>query len=221
MKTETEVIVKPATAEDVRQMTASGAAALELFRTSQVPVCVHAPPAHRSGRIVAAVNLSTSTSTSRREKLNEQVVLAAAQLSLSEHAELHLVGVTDLDRDRLYESILRPAQYRRYLAEDRGDLHRSLKDLTRRLDSRAVVHLVEGNSLDALEKVLLELDADVVTLGRDDSAPRAGMFGVYFAERLFVRIDRSVLLVPPGAWIRAEGQPATATTPYRPAHLQT
>jgi hypothetical protein len=196
---DTDLIVKAASAEDARHMTASGAAALHLLRASQVPVWVYAPTRRRSGRVVAAVNLSRSASASRREQLNEHVALAAARLSLLEPAELHVVCVADLTRDRLYESILQPAQYRRYLAEDRGDLRQSLAELSTRLGPRSVPHLVEGNSLEALEKLVRELEADVVTLGRDDSTTQAGMFGVYFAERLFCRINRSVLLVPPAA----------------------
>jgi hypothetical protein len=189
----TDLIVKATSAGDVRQMTASGTAALHLLRASQVPVWLYAPPARRSGRVVAAVNFSGTAS--ERKKLNEQVVLAAARLSLLEPAELHVVCVADRARDRLYESILRPAEYRRYLAKDRDDLRRSLTDLTTRLGRRAVPHLVEGNAVGTLEKIVLDLEADAVTLGREDADVRAGVFGGYFAERLFSRIDRSVLLV--------------------------
>ncbi|HEY3497114.1 MAG TPA: hypothetical protein VGK73_20590 [Polyangiaceae bacterium] len=185
-----DLIVKATSAADVRQMTVSGAAALHLLRTSPVPVLLHAPPARRSGRIIAAVNLSGTTPESK--KLDEQVVLAAAQLSRLESAELHVVCVADRARDRLYESILHPAQYRRYLAEDRDDLRRSLAALTARLGPRSVPHLVEGNAVDALGTIAIELEADAVTLGRADAD--AGVGG-YFAERLFCRIDRSVLLV--------------------------
>ena len=185
-----DLIVKATSAADVRQMTVSGAAALHLLRTSPVPVLLHAPPARRSGRVIAAVNLSGTAPEGK--KLDEHVVLAAARLSRLEPAELHVVCVADSARDRLYESILQPAQYRRYLAEDRDDLRRSLASLTARLGPRSVPHLVEGNAVDALETIALELEADAVTLGRDDTD--AGIGG-HFAERLFCRIDRSVLLV--------------------------
>jgi nucleotide-binding universal stress UspA family protein len=190
------VIVKETSAADVRQMTHSGTAALHLLRESQVPVWLHAPPARRSGRVVAVVNFSEG---SEGEKMNERVVLAAERLSLLEPAELHIVCVADHARDRLYESILSPAQYRRYLAKDRDDLRRSLADMVTRLGPRAVPHLVEGNAVDELEKIVLELDADAVTMGRHDSDQLAGMAGLHVAERLFCRIDRSVLLVTPDA----------------------
>lgn len=194
-RSDTDLIVKATSAADVQRMTVSGAAALHLLRASQVPVWLYAPPVRRSGRILAAVNLSGTSS--ERALLNEHVVLAAARLALVESAELHVVCVADSARDRLYQSILRPAQYRRYLAKDRGELRRSLEELTHRLGARTVPHLVEGNALEALEKIVRELDADVVTLGRRDTDPCASMFGTYFSERLFCRVDRSVLLVTP------------------------
>jgi len=207
-RSETDLIVKATSAADVRQMTVSGAAALHLLRASPVPVWLYAPPVRRSGRVVAVVNLSGMAS--ERDQLDEHVMLAAARLSLLEPAELHVVCVADRARDRLYESILRPAQYRRHLAKDRGELRRSLADLTTRLGPRSVPHLVEGNAVEALEKIVLELEADVVTLGRHDAGARTGMLGVYFAERLFCRIDRSVLLVTPERGsVRARANPGT------------
>jgi nucleotide-binding universal stress UspA family protein len=188
-----DLIVKATSADDVRQMTLSGAAALHLLRASHVPVWLYAPPARVSGRVVAAVNLSGTASECA--KLNEHTVLAAAWLSLLEGAELHVVCVADRARDRLYQSILRPAEYRRFLARDRAELRQSLTELTTQLGARAVPHLVEGNALEALEKIVLELEADAVTLGRRDRDPCASMLGTYFAERLFCRLNRSVLLV--------------------------
>jgi hypothetical protein len=188
------LIVKATSAADVRQMTASGMAALHLLRASQVPVWLFAPPARGKNRIVAAVNLSGKAG--ERDPLNEHVMLAAAWLSLLESAELHVVCVADRARDRLYDSILRPAQYRRYLAKDREALRRSLTELAARIGPRAVPHLVEGNALEEIEKLVLELEAETVTLARDDAD---GMPGVDFAERLFCHIDRSVLLVTPDA----------------------
>ncbi len=188
------LIVKATTAADVRQMSVSGAAALYLLRVSKVPVWLCAPPTARSGRVVAVVHLSGAAP--EREPLDEQVVLAAAWLSLLESAELHVVCVADRARDRLYDSILRPAQYRRYLEKDREDLRRSLLHLTSRIGPRSVPHLLEGNALEEIEKLVLELQADAVTLGRDDAG---GTLGSYFAERLFCRLDRSVLLVAPEA----------------------
>jgi nucleotide-binding universal stress UspA family protein len=191
----TDLIVKATSAGDVRQLTVSGTAALHLLRASQVPVWLYAPPPHRSGRVVAAVNLSNPAP--EHTKLNEHVVLAAARLSRLESAELHVVCVADRARDRVFESILRPAEYRHFLAKDRSELRRSLTDLTNRLAPRAVPHLVEGNALEVIEKMVHDLEADAVTLGRDDADARGGIGG-YLAERLFCRIDRSVLLVAPG-----------------------
>lgn len=190
-----DLIVKATSAADVQRMTGSGSAALHLLRASQVPVWLYAPPARRSGRVVAAVNLSGMSS--ERALLNEHVVLAAARLALVEAAELHVVCVADSARDRLYQGILRPAQYRRYLTKDRAELRRSLQELTHRFGARTVPHLVEGNALDALDTIVRELDADLVTVGRRDADPCASMFGTYFSERLFCRVARSVLLVTP------------------------
>ncbi len=195
-RNDADLILKATSAADVRQMTVSGTAALHLLRASHVPVWLYAPSARRSGRVVAAVNLS---GMAENEELNEHVVLAGAWLALLEGAELHVVCVADNARDRLYKSILRPAQYRRYLSKDRGQLERALTDLTNRLGPRSVPHLVEGDALEALPKFALELDADAVILGRRDADPCASMFGTYFAERLFCRTDRSVLLVASGS----------------------
>ncbi len=187
-----DLIFKATSAADVREMTVSGVTALHLLRASQVPVFLYAPPARRGGRVVAVVELEGCGS--ERQALNERVLLAAARLSLLESAELHLACVADRGRDRLYESILRPSQYRNYIARDRDDLRRSLSDMTARLAPLAVPHLVEGNPVDALARLVLELDADAVTLGRDGAGMRAGSGGVC-PERLFCRIDRSMLLV--------------------------
>jgi hypothetical protein len=188
-----DTMIVEARAADVREMTASGVVALQLLRASRSPVWLKAHPACRGGRIVAAVNLCGAGAA--REHLNDLVVRAAARLSRSELAELHVVGVADHSRDRVYESLLSPAQYQDYFSQSRGELQRSLHDLIARLAPYAVPHLVEGNALDALEKLMLELGADIVTLGRDDRDARAEMPGVYFAEQLFCRIDRSVLVV--------------------------
>lgn len=209
-RSDTDLIVKATSAGDVRRMTVSGAAGLHLLRASHVPVWLYAPPARRTGRVVAAVSLSGTSAECAT--LNEHAVLAAAWVSLLEGAELHVVCVADRARDRLYESILRPAEYRRYLSRDRAELQRSLTELTTRLGARGVPHLVEGNAVEALERVVLDLEADAVTLGRRDRDPCAGMLGTYFAERLFCRIDRSVLLVtPPQSFVRSKVEPRDST----------
>lgn len=191
---ETDLIIKAASGADVRRMNACGTTALHLLRGSEVPVWLYAPPARRSGRVVAAVGLP-----SRRldgEHLDQQVVLAAARLSGLEDAELHVVCVADRARDRLYENILSAAEYRRYLAKDRAVLRRSLVNLTTLLGPRSVPHLVEGDALEVLAKTVVELDADTLTVGRAYTGARAGMSGSSFAERLFTRVGSSVLLVP-------------------------
>lgn len=208
-RSDTHLILKATSAADVRRMTASGMAALHLLRASHLPVWLYTPPARRSGRVVAAVNLSGMAAN---EELNEHIVLAGAWLALLEGAELHVVCVADHARDRLYKSILPPAQYRRYLTRDRSELQRSLASLTTRFGPRPVPHLVEGDAVEELQNIVVELSADAVILGRRDRDPCASMFGTYFAERLFCRVDRSVLVVSsePG-FARSRVNPRTLT----------
>jgi len=180
------LIVKATSAADIRKQTLSGTTALHLLRGSHIPVWLYAPPRRKSHRVLAAVDLSPSRS--ENASLREQVLLAAAWLSLLEGAELHVVGLTAQEPARPPAS-----RAARRSSEPREALRQTLTDLITRIGPRAVPHLVEGPPLDELERLALELEADAVTLGRDDSSEA---FDADFAEHLFCRLDRSLLLVP-------------------------
>jgi nucleotide-binding universal stress UspA family protein len=98
------------------------------------------------------------------------------------------------------------------LSKDRKSLKSSLFYLTARIGAGSVPHLLEGDSLDEIERLVLELDADAVVLGRDDGG---GTLDPSFAERLFCRIDRSVLLVAPST-----GPARSRVNPRAPSTLR-
>jgi len=207
-RSEADLIVKATSATDVRHRTASGRAAVHLLRDSHIPVWLHASRP-RGGPVVALVNLSVTDAD--RQKLDEHVVLAASRLSLLENTELHVVCIADSARDRLYASLLRPAQHRRYLSDHRNALRRSLESLVAELGARPVPHLVEGEAEDALHGIVSELGAEVVVLGRDSAHSRGALpGGAELAECLLYRSERSVLLVAP-----EHGSPRSRATPRK------
>ncbi|HET9958811.1 MAG TPA: universal stress protein [Polyangiaceae bacterium] len=191
-RTSADLIVGTASRTDIRELTPRGASALQLLRSSPVPVWLCAPAAVRAARVVAAVDLSTIGADSR--KLNEEVALAAARLSLIHHAELHVVCVADAARDRIFRSIMRPAQYSRHLAQHRAELRAALDELVTRIGARPIAHLIEGDAVEALDRLLVDLRADMLVLGRDNSNPQ-GVLRSDLAEQLLCRADRSLLLV--------------------------
>lgn len=190
-----DLIVKTVAPADVEDKTARGVVATQLLREAQVPVWLSPPGRPPVRRVVAAVNLWTSQKW--RQRLDERVVLAAARLSLVQNAELHVVCIADRLRDDLYRCMLGPEQFKDFLVQDRKELRRALDDLLTRIGPHSVPHLVEGNPLSAIEKIAVEMDADVVVVGRDGGGTDASLRGESMAERLFARLNRSLLLVPP------------------------
>lgn len=203
-----DLIVKTASASDVQQRTARGAVAIHLLREAQVPVWLSSPGKSQVNRVIAAVNLWTTEPW--RQRLDERVVLAAARLSLVRNAELHVMCVADRVRDELYKCMLRPDQYEQFLARDREELRRSLSELIAQIGPSSVPHLVEGDPVEAIEKTVLDMSADVVVVGRDGIGVGGSADGETFAERLFRRLNHSMLLVPPEpASVGARATPRT------------
>ncbi len=204
LSTDSDLIVKAVSADDLQQMTSAGKTALHLLRTTPVSTWFCAPASQAARSVVAAVNLSVTGEL--RRKLNERIVLAAARLASLEGAELHIVCVADAARDRLYESILRPAQYRRFLREDRAELRRRLDEMMQPFGAAAVPHLVEGDALSALTTTVRALGADLVVLGRDGADPLAGVLARDFPERFLCRASCSLLLVTPEPTLRPKAR---------------
>jgi hypothetical protein len=182
-----DLILMAVSAWEVRQRTPAGTAVLRLLREARVPVWVCSPYARRKSRVLAAVNLASAGT------VNERVVRAAVRLASLEQAELHILCVAD-QACRPFELVARGSPLG--LANDDQELRRRIEEVAGTGTSARTPHGADPVALQTIEKAVLELEPDFVVLSRD-GADLGGMPGTYFVERLFGRVESSMLLLPP------------------------
>jgi hypothetical protein len=137
--------------------------------------------------VLAAVNLASAGT------VNEHVVRAAVRLAALEQAELHILCVAD-QACRPFQLVARSFPLER--GSDERELRRLVDDLVGVGTSARTPHRADPVALQTIEKAVLELEPDFVVLSRDGS-DLGGMPGTYFVERLFGRVESSMLLLPP------------------------
>lgn len=188
---------------------------MHLLRKCPCPVWLIKPAeAKPYRRILAAVDSGEEYDRDKKNSLNRQVLEMAASLSHSEFSELHVVHVW-----RAYgESVLRnglvqvsEAKLSAYLEDVYLQHHQWLNGLMDDLSGwmgkdafdylQPRLHLLKGNAKDEIQRLVGELQVDLIVMG---TLARAGIPGFIMgntAEAILNHIDCSVLAVKPGGFV--------------------
>ncbi|HEY8944373.1 MAG TPA: universal stress protein [Polyangiaceae bacterium] len=180
-----DLILMAVSASEVRQRTPVGTAMLRLLREARVPLWVCSPYARRKSRVLAVVNLAGAAAA------NEHVVRAAVRLASLEQAELHILCVAD----QACRQVLAARSFAREPVNDERELRQLVDEVVGVGSSVLAPHRADAIALHTIEKAVLELEPDFLVLSRDGS-DFGGLPGTYFVERLFGRVDSSMLLLP-------------------------
>lgn len=199
LRTDADLIVKTALGRDVRRMTTFGSTALHLVRKSPTPVLLQNPDYGQYRRVLAAVNLAVDSAD--RERLARRIVATADQLAKVDAAELHVLYVADAARDRLYRSILSPAQFQTYAHASL----RAARELLQRFVSSeapgALAHLYQGEPADVISGFVRDHKIDLVVMGSLGRSGVAGLLIGELAEELLCRVNCSVLTLKPEGFV--------------------
>lgn len=181
-----DLIFKAVSAVDVGEGTSAGAATQRLLREALVPVWLCSPHRRRKNRVLTAVNFATA------ELASENVLRAGARVASLHDAELHVLCVDHQASRRLSELDSRPPL--RPLEHDDAELRRALG--AHASPSGAPPPAAQLVALETIEKAVFDLEPDIVVLCRDSGA-LSGLPGTHLVERLFCRVECSMLLLPP------------------------
>lgn len=191
-----------------------GADAMHLLRKCPCPVwLIHEHTARHYKTVMATVDVNyhfTHEENTVRRKLNEEVLLSAAEIALLENAQLHIVHVYEsaphhMIRDGLMRS--NQQQMDEALAELKRERAEALDALVGKLnqhfDSRSLaylqpeIHLIEGHPAAAICRTAESLNTDVVVMG---TVARVGIPGVLMgntAEDVLSNLECAVLAIKP------------------------
>lgn len=177
-----------------------GTTTMHLMRKSPCPVWVLKPEEpSRFRRILAAVDPNPSRKENR--KLNAKILELASSLAVLQESELHVIHAWDIPRQ--YLSFLRNDLDK--IGEDAQQMHRSWFDALLNKHSLSVqesrIQLVRGDAGIEIPRYANEKGVDLVVLG---TVSRTGITGLLMgstAEKVFFRVDCSVLAVKPEGFV--------------------
>jgi nucleotide-binding universal stress UspA family protein len=182
-----DLILKAVSAEDFGEGKSAGAATQRLLREAPVPIWLCSPRRRRANRVLTAVNFATA------ERASASVLRAGARVASLHDAELHVLCVDRQASRHFYELEARPPPSE--LVQGDGVLadSPSLANASRRGHATTTARAI---ALETIEKAVLDLEPDILVTSRD-AAALSGLPGSHLVERLFCRVECSMLLLPP------------------------
>lgn len=195
-----DLILKAVSAADVGEGTPAGAATQRLLREARIPVWLCSPHRRRTNRVLTAVNFATA------ERASESVLRAGARVASLHDAELHVLCVDHQTSRHL--SVRQSGPPPPALAHQDDVLRPALGELASPSSVAPAVEVTQSVALQTIEKAVFDIEPDIVVLSRDGGA-LSGLPGTHLVERLFCRVECSMLLLPPG-----QGTRQTLRTPF-------
>jgi nucleotide-binding universal stress UspA family protein len=190
------------TAEEIKGIRARvfGATSMHLMRKCPCPVWIVKRAQTRPfARILAAVDPSVYDPV--RDSLNPRILQLAGSMARNDAAELYIVHVWSLFAERyLHNSGMTEKQFQEAKEYEKEQHKQNFDTLLNRFDVADLklhVHLVEGDPVEYIPKLVTELGIDLLVMG---SAARAGIAGFLIgntAEEVFNQVDCSLLTLKP------------------------
>ena len=194
------------TAEETKGIRARvfGATSMRLMRKCPCPVWVVKRAQTRPcARILAAVD--PCVYDPKRDSLNPQILQLAGSMARKDAAELHIVHVWSMFGERylhysgMTEKVFQEAkEYEKEQHKQHFDTLLNRVDVT---DLKPHVHLVEGDPVEYIPKLVTELGIDLLVMG---SVGRGGIAGFLIgntAEEVFNQVDCSLFTLKPKGFI--------------------
>ena len=194
------------TAEEVKGVRARvfGATSMHLMRKCPCPVWVVKRAQTRPhARILAAVD--PTVHDPKRDSLNPLILQLAEGMARKDAAELHIVHVWSLFGERYLHNIGMTENAFQEAKDIEKEQHKQHFDtLLNRVDVNGLklqVHLVEGDPVEYIPKLVTELGIDLLVMG---SVARVGIAGFLIgntAEEVFNQVDCSLLTLKPKGFV--------------------
>ena len=194
------------TAEELKGIRARvfGATSMRLMRKCPCPVWVVKRAQTRPyARILAAVD--PSVYDPKRDSLNPLILQLAGSMAGNDAAELHIVHVWSLFGERFLRNsgmtkkqVQEAKEYEKEQHKQNFDTLLNRADVT---DLKPHVHLVEGDPVEYIPKLVAELGIDLLVMG---SVARVGIAGFLIgntAEEVFNQVDCSLLTLKPKGFV--------------------
>jgi nucleotide-binding universal stress UspA family protein len=194
------------TAEETKGIRARvfGATSMHLMRKCPCPVWVVKRAQTRPyARILAAVDPAVYDPV--RDSLNPLILQLAGSMARNDAAELHIVHVWSLFAERyLHNSGMTEKQFQDAKEYEKEQHKQRFDSLLNRFDVTGLklhVHLVEGDPVELIPKLVTDLSIDLLVMG---SVGRAGIAGFLIgntAEEVFNQVDCSLLTLKPEGFV--------------------
>jgi nucleotide-binding universal stress UspA family protein len=181
-----------------------GATSMHLMRKCPCPVwVVKRAQTQPHARILAAVD--PSVHDPKRDSLNPLILQLAGSMARRDAAELHVVHVWSLFGERyLHYSGMTEKEFQQAKEYEKEQHKQHFDALLNRVDVTDLklhVHLVEGDPVELIPKLVTDLSIDLLVMG---SVGRAGIAGFLIgntAEEVFNQVDCSLLTLKPEGFV--------------------
>lgn len=163
-------------------------------------------------RILAAVDLESSSNDARRDALNLQILEMASSLALSEPGELHIVNAWQALGESLVTMTLdlNKDEIKTWIDDQEKAFEDELKTFMTALPKilgkdvadyiAPQVHLIRGSAAKIIPKLAEEKQIDLLVMGTVARTGLAGFFMGNIAENILNQINCSVLALKPAGF---------------------
>ena len=215
MQQKFDLLIKISEPEESFSAKIFGSTDFRLLRKCPCPVWLLKPDALFSFRsILAAVALDTFDQDENIDTLNKQILEMATSLALEESSELHIVHAFKIFGENLLDlplaGYIAGDEVREWMNSQRHDIEEQFKHVTELLKKHLKdnnmeklnpqFHLVEGDTQEAIERMIKENKVELVVMGTVARSNVTGLLMGNTAENILNRLTCSALTVKPSSF---------------------